>query len=553
MSQASEIVRWYETLKSRRTNADNTAQDIIDYMLPFHSDVNRMRSPGEKKTDFIFDGTANYGHHIFSQFVQGSVVNPATQWFSLKDRREEVNLKQAAVEWLTSTRKSMLALMRTSFYGPAGEAINAWGAFGNGPLLIEEVPRAREGLNRLRYTSIPWGQYVMAEGLDGRIDQFIRCMKLPAYRAVKISDKVSDTIKRAAEKDPMREFEILHAIMPRDMQPFSKGKFKDARDLPFASTWIEKDNKAPRIIREGGYRKFPVAVARFDVLSGSPYARGPAEMAFPDSRSLSQADQKALLKWDRELDPPTLTRRGSILSRILDKRAGGDTLVTDIDRSVRPLFEGSNWQAHDVMAARKEQAVLRVFHVNEILNLLARERPQMTAFEVNARLTLLQQILGPVFGRLEQEFLSVVVDVTLDNMADMGLLSQPPDEILEGGEVNDLINITYEGPLARAQRADEVMSIQQTVADIQAIATIDTEALLLLDAETAMRKIADIRGTLDILKSEDDFRKDINALRQQQNAEKQVALAAGGAQALGQAAPGLKVLQEGAQGGRQAA
>ncbi len=547
MSKAQEIARFYDQLKGKRYNFDTLNQEVVDYIAPHNADIVTLRSPGEKKTQAMYDSTAGYGSHVFSQFVQGSVFNQSTKWFSLAHREPDANSKQSNAEWLNQTRDKILAMMRTSFYGPAGQSVNSWTLFGNGPLLIEDVPKTRDSMNPIRYTSVPWGQYVMSEGDDGRVDQFIRCLKLPANIAVKLGD-VSDDIRNAADKDPLKEFEILHSILPRDFQESKRSKIKLSKDFDWASVWVEKNSKGPRIIKEGGYRKFPVAIARFDILSGETYARGPGHLALPDAKSLNEADRKAQLKWDRELDPPTLTRRNSIVSKILDKRAGGDTIVSDPNNSVKPLFEGSNWQAHDHMAVRKEQAILRVFHVNEILNLLAREKPEMTAFEVNARLTLLQQILGPIFGLLEAEFLSVIVDVTMDNMAHQGLLDAPPDDIGDISQPDGLFDVIYEGPLARAQRNGEILAVQQMVADIQGLATVNPEILLIADTEKAARMLAEIRGTQELLKSEREYTADVNAQREAQNAEKALAVAAGGAEALGKAAPGLRELRESGEG-----
>lgn len=547
MSRAAEITKWYDSLKNRRANADTTAEEVRDYIMPHAGDGTNTRAPGEKKNSKIFDSTAGYGAHVFAQFVQSSVINPAQKWMDLTHKDPKVNESQKVSTWFTGTRDKMLNLMRTSFYGPAGQGINSWTGFGNGPLLIEEVPQKREGLNRIRYTSVPWGGYVMAEGDDGKVDQFIRTLSLPAHQIVRMDGitNLSNDIQRAAEKEPLKEFEILHACIPREMQ-FAKTKLKTAKDMPWASMWIEKEKQV--LIKESGYRKFPYAIARYDLLSGETYARGPSELALPDAKTLNQADAKALLKWDRELDPPTLTRQHSIVSRLLDKRAGGDTIVRDINNSTKPMFEGSNWQAHDLMAQRKEQAILRVYHVNEILNLLAREKPEMTAFEVNARLTLLQQILGPVFGRLESDFLSVIVDVTLDIMAYAGMLEQPPDEIMQGDDWAGLINVTYEGPLARAQRNGEILALQQSLADVAGIQPFYPEVTMLPDWEKATRKLFEIRGTQDLLVSDDDFTNAVNESRKKADADKLAGLVAGGAEALGKAAPGLKVLRDEASG-----
>jgi hypothetical protein len=553
--RAEEIVQLYTSLRSARFNFDNTIQEIIDHIDPHHRDVTTERVPGERKNQAQFDGTSAYGSHVFAQFVEGSVFNQATKWFSLASRDPALTVKAENATWLTDTRDRMLREMRNSFYGPAGQSVMAWTLFGNAPMLIEEVPAEMRGnrttLGRIKYTSIPWGTYVMFEGADGRIDGFIRSIKLPAHVILKrFGDVVSDDIKTAASKTPMREFEILHSILPRDFQAYSKSAIKTSKDYEFASCWVECAKK--KLLKESGYRKFPVAVARYDLISGEVYARGLGEIALPDQKTLNQADQKALLKWDRELDPPMLVRRNSIIGRDLSQKAGGKTVVNDINTAVKPLIEGSNWMAHDHMAQRKQTQIYQVFHVNEILNLLAREKPEMTAFEVNARLTLLQQILGPVFGLLEAEFLSVIVDVTLDIMAYADMLQQPPEDLRNTVNTKNAIDVIYEGPLARAQRNQEILAIQQSVADTGGLITMNPEIALMVDFDKMQRKLYEIRGTQDLLKSERQYSDDVNKMREQQNAEKAAALVGGGAEALGKAAPGIKVLREEA-GGRAAA
>jgi hypothetical protein len=314
---------------------------------------------------------------------------------------------------------------------------------------------------------------------------------------------------------------------------------------------VEAEGK--RLIKESGYRKFPVAVARYDLIAGETYARGLGEIALPDQKSLHRADEAALLKWDRELDPPLLQKRGSIIGGILSTQARGRTVVSDIHNSVKPLIEGSNWQAHDMMADRKQKQVLQVFHVNEILNLMSREKPEMTAFEVSARLQLLQQIIGPIFGLLESEFLMVIIDICLDLLGHIpDLISQPPDEIAQSN-TNDAFDVVYEGPLARAQRNQEIQAIQQSVADLGGIQPFSPESVKLVDWEATARKLFEIRGTQDLLLSPADYTAKVNEMIQQENAQKQAQLMAGGAQAAGQAAPFLKVMRDQASTGQAAA
>jgi hypothetical protein len=550
MSRPEEIIKFFTQLKNRRMNFDNTAQEIIDHIDPHHSDVTTERLPGERKNQYQFDGTALYASQVFADFYQGSVFNQGTKWFSINHKDPTINDQPDNQAWLNTVRDILLQQMRF-FYGPGGSAINSWALFGNGPILIEEVPARKDYQARIKYTSIPWGQYVMCEGEDGKVDQFIRELKLPAHQIFKMfNGKCSDDIKNAAEKEPLKEFTVLHSILPRDFQEYSKSSIKSNKEYDWASCWIEKDKKVE--LKESGYRKFPVALARYKQISGEVYARGLGEVALADAKTSNKMRELELLWGGRQLDPPQLIRRGSIINGILDIRAKGRTFVTDINNSVKPLVERADLPTFEHLHKMVQEQMLRVFHVSEILNLLSHETPQLTAFEVNARLTLLQQILGPVFGQNDVDFFSVVIDVTLDNVAHMGLLPQAPDDIAMSGE-KDALNFIYEGPMARAQRNQELVNIQQSIADMSGIQPFYPEVVKMVDWEKLVRRAWEIRGTNDLLITNEEFTKAINEMTQQQNADKMAQLVGGGAEALGKVAPFLKVAREGATPGGAAA
>jgi len=558
LNLAHSIAKNYESLKSERTNLDNIVQDIIDYIAPFYSDVTRTRAPGERRTHKIFDSTATYGSFILSQFIQGAVCNTATRWFGLGHSDPEINEDAEAATCLKDwTTAMLLAFRRSNFYQGNGQAINSWINMGNGPLLCEMVPQSREGLNQLRYTAIPYGQYVMCEGPDGKIDTFIREVTIKLVNAYKMFKQdggvnfgLSDDLLRNLDKTPYKDVTFLHSICPRENMEYGDRKTKKANELPWASCWVEKEKL--RLVRESGYRLFPVAISRYDLIAGEPYGRGPSEMALADARTMNEADKKEMLMWDRQLDPPTLSKRNSIINGVLNKRAGGDTVVSDPNNSVRQLFDQPNWQADDLMRKRKVEQILRIYHVSEILNLLSREKPELTAFETNARLNLLQQIQGPVYSRLEQDYQSVIINVTLDNMAHAGMLSEPPD-VLRQGATNGVLSVSYESPLARAARNQEITDIQQSVADLAGIQQFDPQALQMMDFQKATRKLFEIRGTQDLLFTEQEFTTRLNKELAKQNAEKMAALGMGAAEAAGKVAPYIKVTREGAQSGQAAA
>ena len=57
INDAKAIAAQFDKLKSKRANWENHWQEVADYCLPRRADVTKSRSKGDKRTEFIFDGT----------------------------------------------------------------------------------------------------------------------------------------------------------------------------------------------------------------------------------------------------------------------------------------------------------------------------------------------------------------------------------------------------------------------------------------------------------------------------------------------------------------
>lgn len=541
MNLARDICSWYETLKSRRANFDTIHQDIIDFCIPTKSDVLIQRHIGQSKTDRIFDSTGSFGINLLSNFIQGSVFNQQSRWFVLKHRDEAINANTEAADWLHDTSiRMLLALRQSNFYAASLEMIQDWVAFGNGALMIESL--MQRGVWRMRFTAPPVGSYVFSEGEAGIVDKFIRKVQIPAREAVARFPKLSDERKTLAEKDPFRQIDFLHAIFPREWKGYQERKIRGAKDMPFSSCWVDLEKKA--LVDEGGFEEFPGAVARWSVLAGEAYGRGPGELALPDVKTLNRADEMAMVAWGKVLDPPLKVQRGSVIGTISHK-PGGQTIMTDINR-IAPMFEGTKWDVHSLNREDKRKQILQVFHVNEILQLVARESPQMTAFEVNARLRLLQQILGPTFGRFESEALGPIIDRVFGLMLRQNKFAEIP-EIFQ--ESDGQLDVEYEGPLARSQRDDEILAYQAFTADVVQLAQLDPKVTTVLDPMKMAKELATIRGVQQVIRSDEEIDEILAAAAEQQAQQQQVASGMALAESVSKLGPGLKALGEANAGG----
>lgn len=139
----------------------------------------------------------------------------------------------------------------------------------------------------------------------------------------------------------------------------------------------------------------------------------------------------------------------------------------------------------------------------------------MTATEVHVRVALIRQLLGPVYGRLQAEYLQPLITRCFGIAYRAGVLGQAPESL-----VGRNYSIRYISPLARSQKLEEVTAIDQFVAGAAQAAAIDPTVMDNVDLDEAQR----IRGeALGVPSSVIRSKADVEAKREQRAADQQAA------------------------------
>ena len=87
----------------------------------------------------------------------------------------------------------------------------------------------------------------------------------------------------------------------------------------------------------------------------------------------------------------------------------------------------------------------------------------MTATEVHVRVGLIRQLLGPVYGRLQAEYLAPLAERCFGLAYRAGIFGIAPQSL--GGQN---LKVKYNNPLARAQRLEDVAAIERLDATLLA-------------------------------------------------------------------------------------
>jgi hypothetical protein len=520
---AEAIMKRCKELLAKRETWDNVWEEIAHYVLPTKTQFTTEHQPGAKRDRDVFDSTAISSNQMLASGLHGALTAPSGRWFHIRFRDEELNNDDEAVEWMEDCVNRMYkALEESNFNAEVNELYLDLCCFGTAAMLVERTHKRSEDSNdrlddTLNFRTVHLGEIAISENFDGFVDTVYRKVKLTARQVRQLWNEnfdVGESIERALEKNPDQEFDFIHAVYPRPhIQEVVD--FAPALERPFASCWVNVKDKL--LVQEGGYYEMPWLVPRWSKLSGDVYGFSPALIARADIRTLNAAKQFEMRAWEKSIDPPTLANYNGIIGD-LRMDPGGLTYVRDVN-GIRPFVSGAQWQVSQIKSSELVTNIRRAFF-NDQLQL--HEGPNMTATEVRARMELMQQILGPVIGRLQAEFLNPMLQRIFMIMHRYERFREPPAVLMES-DAN--LDIEYVSPLARAQRMEEVYAVDRWFQQLAMMAQVSPEVMDVVDFESVGRLLAKRMGVpAEAMRGEDEIEKMKIERQQAQEQAQQMAM-----------------------------
>lgn len=564
---ATALLKRRDALRSQAAQAFWIGQEIAQYIAPHRSNITIEREPGAEKTEFVFDSTAMDAKITLDMSLHGTLTPSTQPWVSLKMRDDDLNDEAEIAEWLEDDSTKIHKAYRESNFNESVHEMfgDLTGSGGMGALFIDEKePTADGGFGGFRFTTMPFGKYVVAENADGVVDTIFYDFKLSARAAVqKWGDKVGKKILDTAATKPDQVFEFCHAIYPRKGRAYGRdGQPKaGSKNLPWASCYLAITEK--KIVDEGGYEEFPCAVPRWNKVTGEVMGFGPSHVALPSVKTLNTARMLWLQAAPLNMQPPTIERDDSILGEI-DLTPGGRNVVNGSGPLADNLafLQPQGRLDWSQMIFAEERQFIRQIYFSDHLRL--QEGPQMTATEVQVRYELMQRLLGPTLGRLESEFLNPLVKRSFAIMARARAFKPLPaaleQAVREQSSAANL-DVEYEGPLARAQRTIEITAqdrvtafVVEAAAKILPISPQTAQAMLdVLNFDQMIRDRAEITGlSSDSLHTPEDVAAKRQQRQQQMQQQQQMAGMAQAAEMAKNVSPMLQAMKPPEQTGKAA-
>lgn len=496
---ADKIISLQGHLETQRTNFDSHWQDVAEYVAPRQNYFQSTRTQGERVNQKIFDSTAIIANNRFAASMS-SLMTPANQiWHKLiLAKRQEAS--QEIKEYLDTLNELLFSFRyraMSNFGTTTNEVYLDLGAFGNGVMFTGY--------------DIGKGPVYTSCGLEGMYwltDEFRRINLV--HRRYKITsrqmleqfgeDALPEMVLKDLKKNGMKEWEIIHAVYPNQEREEGRSDFKGMAWRSYYVLRASNENK--KILSEGGYRTMPYSIARYSVASQETYGRSVAMECFPDIKTVNQMGKTNLRAGHNAVEPPLIASEDLNIGLKMYPGAinygGIDSMGNDV---VKPLLTGANLPIALELENQRRQSINNSFLVN-LFQILV-EGPQMTATEVMQRAQEKGVLLGPVYSRMQAEFFGPLIPRELDILDMMGVLPEPPEELLEMGAEYE---VEYQSPLAKAAKSEEGIAILRTLEAAAPLAEIDPDVAALIKAEESVRELANIYGMpARLLKSEEEM------------------------------------------------
>lgn len=523
-----KLVQQYNQMTSERSEFETHWRECYRFTYPqfgvgFAGCTSQ--SQVQKERADLMDSTGTDSTRILVSTLISGMTPANSQWLELKASGED---NEEVDAWLSDcSTQTWNNIHSSNFDAEVFTAMLDATICGQFALFVD-TDRVRGGLH---FSQWPISQCFLASTNGATVDTIFRKYIMTAAQAFQeFGNDAGERIREDAEKNPSAKFEFLHIIAPRSEREANK---RTNKQMPYFSAQILLSDQS--LVRESGYHEFPVMCPRINKIPGSTYATGIVSDALPDIKELnalkrmekSAAELAVSGMWvavdDGVLNPRTLT-------------VGPRKIIvaTDTD-NIKPLLTGSDFSIAFQSEATLQAAIRRTLMADQLNGGSA----QMTATEVNERINLIRQQQGPLFGRLNAEYLVPMVERCFMLMYRAGVFPDPPDGI------NDVeFNVHFDNPLARAQRMQEVGAIGQVFQTIAGLMEIDPQVSDVFDIEGGVREISNALGVpAKLLRTKDDVtiirdqRAQQQAQQQQQAMQQQVGMQAAQAAIQQQAQP----------------
>lgn len=523
-----KFVSIYDSLESDRSSVEQLWDQIERYVLPFSGDMyddSEFENSKDWRNRSLYDSTAVVSAQTLAAAVHGALTSPASKWFSLEFVNQIVKDDQEAMEWLDEAEKICYAsILASNFSLEASDLYLFLVSFGTAAMTQENKGDMEKEWGGFQFTNIPIKEFVFQSSPDGEVIHFFRKVRWTAdqikakFPSGPLPQRITDILE--TDQSASQKITLLFCIYKRDKYDIDMVLAPERRKYGFKYILYETGED---VGEEGGYYECPVYIPRWRRAQGSSWGYGPATISLSDILTLNKLTELVLKAADKAIDPPVVSPERNVMTD-LSMKSGGFTIVRDPSKLV--IFESK--ARFDVSQLQRDnliKAIRAAFHVDQ---LEMKESPAMTATEVTVRYELMQRLLGPTVGQLQNDLLTKMVERTFYALFRANQFPPIPQILLNN---DPEITIKYSGPLARSQKQDDVNATRQWIASVVELAEFSPTVLDLVDFDDAIRSMAEgMSVPASSVKGKAEVAQTRNARQEQEQQQQQMNMAQQGSE-----------------------
>ncbi len=516
LSKREQFYTRYQRAKARADEWQALLQACYYYAVPFR---NRFYQDTESQGSFnnarLYDLTAVEAMNAFVSKIHDIMTPPQLQWGFLVVDESDPNVtaetKFEAQNTLANYMREVFKYIhRSNFDVVVGEAYFDLG-IGTSCIVCNPTTDMR---NPLLYTSIPIDQLSIEEAIDGTVKTWFR-----AWKEIKINEiktrwpqaVIGPSLWNQTIDNPNATTKLVEGITYNPEEVPSKrftysvypGQASGSEDA-----LVEVDTPVNRGV-----------VWRFQKTNNEWWGRGPVMAALP---AIMRANEMAKIEFasanlnvfrpymafsDNVFNPHTFKLRPMGVIPIAPVATNGQVPLIPLPDSSNPAFA---------------QVTIQDLR-NQINNLMYADplgpvdAPPKTATELVIRQQSLAEKIGPLFTRLQQEFLWPILELTMYTLDITGVLPRPK---LNGVD----IMFEYRSPLALARGQQDLATFTQYIQVMQGIMGPDVTQMI-VNANTAPWILAEwMQVDMRLINSQPEVEAMAQKLKDQQDALRAAAM-----------------------------
>lgn len=479
--RAVDLIARFRRMEAKRSEWDAWFQVLGEVFLPNQADFTTKSSKGKKRDTRNFENSHRVAARNFATTIDTFIGPQSKEQLTVVPDDEELAERDDVRIWLDTVRSRMWrAMNRTSARRKQAKAETDQSlvVFGTGVMFIGEN-RTRDGL---LFRSHHLRDVALGENAAGEIDRLGKREMLTARLAVEKYgvENVGQRTREELTKKEETEFEFIQMVLPRE----DRDAAVFATSMAYASVVV--DVSSEHIVSESGFHEFPFAVPRWETSPAEVYGRSPAMLAYSDARTLQSIAKTLLLGGQRAVDPPTWVFNDAAFSAV--RMYPGGTTVFDAasaaaagGRLPAGVFEmGKNIPLGREMQADYRELVQSAFFRDLFASAI--DGPDRTATEILERKEEMIRVLGPTFGRLEEDYPARIDERVFNLMERSGSFPERPEAIRGSG-----VSFSYHSPLQIARASSEAIGISRSFELMAPLAEADPSVLDNYDTDQIAR------------------------------------------------------------------